>query len=88
MTVLVTTHYMDEAEQYCDRVALMHKGRIRALGTPDELKAELPGEYAAPSLEDVFRYHAGSGLQGADNESDGEDFRDVRRTRNTANRVR
>jgi ABC-2 type transport system ATP-binding protein len=88
MTVLVTTHYMDEAEQYCDRVALMHKGRIRALGTPDELKADLPGEYTAPSLEDVFRYHAGSGLQGADGQSDGEDFRDVRRTRNTANRVR
>ncbi|QMU68891.1 ABC transporter ATP-binding protein [Streptacidiphilus sp. P02-A3a] len=88
MTVLVTTHYMDEAEQYCDRVALMHKGRIRALGTPDQLKADLPGEFTAPTLEDVFRYHAGSGLQGADNQSDGEDFRDVRRTRNTANRVR
>jgi ABC-2 type transport system ATP-binding protein len=37
MTVLVTTHYMEEAEQSCDRVALMHKGRIRAIGTPAEL---------------------------------------------------
>ena len=35
MTVLVTTHYMDEADQYCDRVALMHRGRVRALGTPE-----------------------------------------------------
>ncbi|MFI6082302.1 ATP-binding cassette domain-containing protein [Streptomyces sp. NPDC051217] len=41
MTVLVTTHYMDEAEQYCDRVGLMHRGRIHALGTPDELREEL-----------------------------------------------
>lgn len=41
MTVLVTTHYMDEAEQYCDRVALMHRGRIHALGTPQELRAGL-----------------------------------------------
>jgi ABC-2 type transport system ATP-binding protein len=88
MTVLVTTHYMDEAEQYCDRVALMHKGRVRALGAPEELKAGLQGTYAAPSLEDVFRHYAGSGFQGADGQSDGEDFRDVRRTRNTANRVR
>jgi len=41
MTVLVTTHYMDEADQYCDRLALMHRGRIRALGTPDELRSAL-----------------------------------------------
>ena len=41
MTVLVTTHYMDEADQYCDRVALMHRGRIRALGTPAELREGL-----------------------------------------------
>jgi ABC-2 type transport system ATP-binding protein len=39
-TVFVSTHYMDEAE-YCHRLALMYKGRIIALGTPDELKREL-----------------------------------------------
>jgi ABC-2 type transport system ATP-binding protein len=38
-TVLVTTHYMDEAE-YCDRLALLHQGRIVAMGTPAELKRE------------------------------------------------
>ena len=43
MTVLVTTHYMDEADQYCDRVALMHRGRIRALGTPDQLSGRSAG---------------------------------------------
>jgi ABC-2 type transport system ATP-binding protein len=41
MTVLVTTHYLDEAQRLCDRVAIMHKGRIRAVGTPDALAADL-----------------------------------------------
>ncbi len=41
-TVFVSTHYMDEAE-YCHRVALMHRGRIVALGAPDGLKAQLRG---------------------------------------------
>jgi len=37
-TVLMTTHYMEEADLYCDRVALMHHGTLRATGTSDELK--------------------------------------------------
>ncbi|MGW1624636.1 ABC transporter ATP-binding protein [Streptomyces sp. NPDC002172] len=85
MTVLVTTHYMDEADQHCDRVGLMHRGRIRALGTPAELRrglAERRATDALPTLEDVFRDVAGSGL---DDQSGG--FRDVRSTRRTANRV-
>ena len=85
MTVLVTTHYMDEADQYCDRVGLMHRGRIRALGTPEELRRGLAGKRGTdtlPTLEDVFRDVAGSGL-----EDEGGDFRDVRSTRRTANRV-
>ncbi|MEV7325157.1 ATP-binding cassette domain-containing protein [Streptomyces sp. NPDC093970] len=85
MTVLVTTHYMDEADQHCDRVGLMHRGRIRALGTPDELRrglAERQGGDTLPTLEDVFRDVAGSGL---DDQSGG--FRDVRSTRRTAKRV-
>ncbi len=94
MTVLVTTHYMDEADQYCDRVALMHRGRIRALGTPGELKEALREHHRAsgeqdppqPTLEDVFRHVAGSGLGGGPDEQGG-DFRDVRRTRRTASRV-
>ncbi|MBY8339820.1 ATP-binding cassette domain-containing protein [Streptomyces spinosirectus] len=91
MTVLVTTHYMDEADQYCDRVGLMHRGRVRALGTPTELRQGLgerrraegaPASAPLPTLEDVFRDVAGSGL---DDKSG--DFRDVRSTRRTANRV-
>jgi ABC-2 type transport system ATP-binding protein len=38
-TVLYTTHYIEEAAQICDRIAIMHKGRIIALDTPDALKA-------------------------------------------------
>ncbi len=88
MTVLVTTHHMDEADHYCDRVALMHRGRIRALGTPAELRQGLGARRGAratdplPTLEDVFRDVAGSGLD----DQSGE-FRDVRSTRRTAGRV-
>ncbi|MER5433327.1 ATP-binding cassette domain-containing protein [Streptomyces sp. NPDC002588] len=88
MTVLVTTHYMDEVDQYCDRVGLMHRGRVRALGTPTELRQGLGARRGAaatdplPTLEDVFRDVAGSGLD----DSSG-DFRDVRSTRRTAQRV-
>ncbi|HUQ94842.1 MAG TPA: ABC transporter ATP-binding protein [Bryobacteraceae bacterium] len=48
-TVFVTTHYMDEAE-YCHRVALMHGGKVIALGTPGELEQEA----GVSSMEDVF----------------------------------
>ncbi|MFE2043718.1 ABC transporter ATP-binding protein [Streptomyces sp. NPDC059477] len=90
MTVLVTTHYMDEADQYCDRVGLMHHGRVRALGTPDELRRGLADRRAGsasatgplPTLEDVFRDVAGGGL-----EDEPGGFRDVRSTRRTAGRV-
>jgi ABC-2 type transport system ATP-binding protein len=56
-TILLTTHYMDEAQTLCDRVAIVDHGRLIALGTPQELIAAL----AAPqvvvhhgTLEDVF----------------------------------
>ncbi|WIY01642.1 ATP-binding cassette domain-containing protein [Amycolatopsis mongoliensis] len=79
MTVLVTTHYMDEAEQYCDRVALMHTGRIRALGTPADLETDLgPGS----TLDDVFRAVTGDRL-----ETDEGGIRSVRAARRTARRL-
>jgi ABC-2 type transport system ATP-binding protein len=45
-TVLFTTHYLDEAEQLCDRVAIIDRGRIVASGTPRELIAETKGKQA------------------------------------------
>lgn len=58
-TVLLTTQYLDEAEQLADRIAILHQGRIIVNGTLDELKALLPPaeiEYVEkqPTLEDIF----------------------------------
>jgi ABC-2 type transport system ATP-binding protein len=80
MTVLLTTHYMEEAEALCDRVALMHEGAVRAAGPPAELQAALGPD---ASLEDVFRHYTGSSL--TENEKGG--LRDVRSTRRTARRL-
>ncbi|MDR0942014.1 MAG: ATP-binding cassette domain-containing protein [Holosporales bacterium] len=52
MSVVVTTHFMDEAEN-CDEIALIYKGKIRALGTPDELKNLYPEE-RNPTLSQAF----------------------------------
>jgi ABC-2 type transport system ATP-binding protein len=78
MTVLLTTHYMEEADALCDRVALMHRGRIRAMGAPSELKGQLGPD---ASLDDVFE-----ALTGEDDEEQGR-MRDVRTTRRTIGRV-
>jgi ABC-2 type transport system ATP-binding protein len=80
VTVLLTTHYMEEADVLCDRVGLMHLGRLRALDSPAALKAGL-GDGA--TLEDVFRHFAGD-LTGSEL---GGGFRDVRATRRTARRL-
>jgi ABC-2 type transport system ATP-binding protein len=81
MTVLMTTHYMDEADTYCDRIALMHGGKIRATGTPGLLKA-MVGDGA--SLDDVFRHYTGGTL---DEDTSKGGIRDVRRARRTASRL-
>lgn len=50
-TIILTTHYMEEAEILCDRVAIMEKGKIIALDTPQNLIKKTPG---CSKLEDVF----------------------------------
>ena len=44
MTILLTTHYMDEAEKLCDRIAIIDRGKIIAVGTPEELKNMVGGD--------------------------------------------
>ena len=78
MTVLLTTHYMEEADAVCDRVALMHLGRLQALGSPRALRRALGPD---ATLEDVFRHHTG------DDFTEGGELRDVRSTRRTASRL-
>jgi ABC-2 type transport system ATP-binding protein len=78
LTVLITTHYMEEAESLCDRVALVHQGTVRAVGTPKELARRVGPE---ANLEDAFRSLVGDELQ------EGGDYRDVRSTRRTAGRL-
>ncbi len=54
VTVMVTTHFMDEAE-YCDRIGLIYQGRLIASGTPDELKARsATADDPDPAMEDAF----------------------------------
>ncbi len=49
-TILITTHYMEEAEELCDRVGIIDHGRLIALGPPADLRAE----HGAKNLEDLF----------------------------------
>jgi ABC-2 type transport system ATP-binding protein len=53
-TIILTTHYMEEAERLCDRVAIMDYGRVIALGTPQQLIATVGGE-------DIVEFAVGSG---------------------------
>jgi ABC-2 type transport system ATP-binding protein len=69
-TVIITTHYMDEAEVLCDRIAIIDSGRIIALATPDKLIDDLvatgferPKEVKKANLEDVFINLTGHGLR-------------------------
>jgi ABC-2 type transport system ATP-binding protein len=60
-TVLLTTHYMEEADRLCDRIAIVDGGRIVADGTPAELKAAHADELA--TLEDVYLETTGRALE-------------------------
>lgn len=72
-TVILTTHYMDEAEVLCDRVAIIDSGRIIALDSPDQLIDQLvatgferPKEVKRANLEDVFIHMTGKALRKED----------------------
>lgn len=79
MTIFMTTHYMEEADTLCDRVAIMNLGKIAAIGTAQELKNSIGR--ADATLDDVFAYYSGSTL------NSGGSYRDSARTRNIARRL-
>ncbi|GAB3431992.1 ABC transporter ATP-binding protein [Flindersiella endophytica] len=58
-TILLTTHYLDEADALCDRVAVIDHGRINAIGAPVELKSE----YGLGSLDEVYLTLTGAGSE-------------------------
>jgi ABC-2 type transport system ATP-binding protein len=69
-TVIITTHYMDEAEYLCDRVAIIDQGKIIAMDTPDKLIDDLISsgferskEVKLANLEDVFIHKTGHSLR-------------------------
>lgn len=61
ITIFVTTHYMDEAE-YCDRISIMVDGKIKAIGTPGDLKKE----FDQPDMDHVFTYLARQATRSSD----------------------
>jgi ABC-2 type transport system ATP-binding protein len=56
MTVMITTHFMDEAE-YCDRIGLINRGKLIVIGSPEQLKEmAVTSSNQSPTLEDAFIY--------------------------------
>ncbi len=55
MTIFMTTHYMDEADQYCDRVGIISHGKVAALGSPAELKARLMKDVITVTLVGPYK---------------------------------
>ncbi len=72
-TIFFTTHYMEEAEEVSDRVAIMHGGKLVAIGKVAELKSRTANPHA--TLEDAFIYFTGATMAG------GGTFRDTKRAR-------
>ncbi len=77
-TILMTTHDMEEADELCDMVAVMHRGVLAALDTPEALKAKVGPE---ATMDDVFIHFTGATI------SEGGELRDVARTRLTTHRL-
>jgi ABC-2 type transport system ATP-binding protein len=77
-TILLTTHYMDEADQLCTRLAIMHLGKVAVIGSPSELKSSV-GRGA--TLDDAFAYYSGAEVDS------GGGYRETSQVRRTAGRV-
>jgi ABC-2 type transport system ATP-binding protein len=78
-TIFLTTHYMEEADKLCSRVAIMNLGKLAVIGAPADLKASLKGD--SVTLDDVFTCYTGGSLER------GEGYRETSMTRKTAGRL-
>jgi len=78
-TLFLTTHYLEDAESHCDRIAIMHMGKLAALGSLKELEASLGG--GSHTLDEVFVHYAGTTLDS------GGSIRDVSAERTTEQRL-
>jgi len=76
-TVFLTTHLMDEADALCDRIGIMHRGKLAVLGSPQELKEQAGVE----TLDDAFIHFTGDSIE------KGGNYRDIQRDRQTARRL-
>jgi ABC-2 type transport system ATP-binding protein len=79
MTIFLTTHFMEEADSLCHRVAIMHHGEVVAVGVPAELKAGIGREGA--TLDDVFVHYTRDALEAVGS------YRDTSRARRMARRL-
>jgi ABC-2 type transport system ATP-binding protein len=79
MTILLTTHAMEEADSLCTRIGIMHRGVLVVVGKPEELKANVGG--TSPTLDDVFVHYAGDALES------GGSYHETSRARRTARRL-
>jgi ABC-2 type transport system ATP-binding protein len=77
-TVFLTTHLMEEADALCQQIAILHRGRVAASGSPEELKASIGPD---ATMDDVFVRYAGTAVES------GGTYQDVSRARRTAQRV-
>src|SRR5580700_5543498 len=78
MTILISTHGMDEADELCDELAILHMGKIAAVGNPAELKAAVGPD---ATLDDVFARYSGVSIE------QGGNYRDIRQARRSASRL-
>jgi ABC-2 type transport system ATP-binding protein len=77
-TVLLSTHDMREADELCDRLAILHRGRSIAVGTPAQLESQIGPE---ATLDDVFAHYTGGSVEAGGN------YHDVAQTRRTTTRL-
>ncbi|MBD2206731.1 ATP-binding cassette domain-containing protein [Calothrix sp. FACHB-1219] len=78
-TIFLTTHFLEEADHLCNRVAIMNRGKVITTGSPTDLKAGLNKQNA--TLDDVFIHYTGDEL------ASGVSYHDIKRTRRNAQRL-